>query len=249
MKLYFGCSQWGYESWRGTLYPEDSHPSDFLRIYAGMFNSVELNSTFYNGAEPSNLLRWKNKIKPGFKFCPKIPRIISHEKRFVGIDDELRSFLSGINILGSSLGTTFLQLSNSFSYEEINKFETFLTKYPSEVQLSIEPRIHIIQDRRYLDALLNVIRENRRGVVITDTIDTHPYLNSIRLTNHMAFIRFIAYGHETDHMRIDEWFGQLDKWREKGLPTAYFFLHFPSELNDPGLIQYFLKRADEFEMN
>lgn len=247
MDLYFGCSQWGYESWRGSLYPANAGSSDFLRYYSRMFNSVELNSTYHNGADPSALLRWKNKVKPGFRFCPKVTKTISHGKKLKSIDEDLRSFLYGVNVLGENLGVIFLQLNNYFGEPDIDRLKTFLGIIPDEFMISVEIRISQMQDVVLTDLILSVLKEHKAGVVITDSIESREYINNIRLTNHNAFIRFIAYGHETDYSRIDEWFIQIERWSEKGLPTAYFFLHFPLELHDTGLVEYFLKKSEPFK--
>ena len=247
MELYFGCSQWGYKNWRGSLYPPNSGSSDFLRYYSRMFNSVELNSTYYNGADPAALLRWKNKVKPGFRFCPKVPKTISHEKKLKSIDEDLRSFLYGVNVLGENLGVIFLQLNIYFCETDIAELNNFLGIIPGEFMISVEIRIPQMQDVVLTNNVLSVLKEHKAGVVLTDSIESREYINNIRLTNHNAFIRFIAYGHETDYSRIDEWFRQIERWSEKGLPTVYFFLHFPLELHDTGLVEYFLKKIVQFK--
>lgn len=247
MDLYFGCSQWGYESWRGSLYPTNAGSSDFLRYYSRMFNSVELNSTYYNGADPAALIRCKNKVKPGFRFCPKVPKTISHQKNLKNIDEDLHSFLRGVNVLGENLGVIFLQLNNYFGANDIAELNNFLGIIPVEFMISVEIRIPQMQDAVLNEKILSVLKEHKAGVVITDSIESREYINNIRLTNHNSFIRFIAYGHETDYSRIDEWYRQIERWSDKGLPSAYFFLHFPVELHDTGIVEYFLKKTELFK--
>ena len=246
MRLFYGCSQWGYESWRGSIYPHNAGASEFLNYYSRKFNSVELNPTFYNGADPQSMLRWKNKTPEGFRFCPKVPRSISHDKLLSGSEAEMRDFLAGISMLGNRLGTVFLQLSNRFNDSDLGVLETFLSAFPEDFSFSVEPRIGIMCRKDIADKFLEVLRETGKGIVITDSIDTKPYINNLRLTSHTAFVRFIAYGHSTDIPRIDEWFVQLGKWRDKGLPQAYFFLHFPSESSDAELVEYFTELSAKF---
>ncbi len=244
MKLYFGCSQWGYESWRGSLYPENSASGDLLRYYSRMFNAVELNPTFYNGADPAAMMRWKHKVDENFRFCPKVPKRISHEKKLSDIDNELNDFLTGVNFLGPNLGVIFLQLSNHFGAADLESLNNFLAKVPGTFKISVEPRIPMMQEEELLRQTLSILRENNAGIVITDSIESREYVNSLRLTNHTAFIRFISYGHETDFQRLDEWFAQIEKWNSKGLPESYFFLHFPNEQNETGLVNHFLRRTE-----
>lgn len=246
MKLYSGCSQWGYQNWRGTIYPENAETYDLLRYYSGLFNSVELNSTFYNGADPSALLRWKNKTGNGFRFCPKVPRTISHEKKLRKCEREADEFFAAVKVLGGKLGSMFLQLPNSFNEEDLKHLESFLSMVPSGMRLSIEPRTGALMNKEFIDELLNVLRIATTGLVITDSVETHGYINRLKLTSHTAFVRFTAYGHESDFTRINEWMIQLEKWQDKGLPEAYFFLHFPSEHNDISLVEYFREQVYKF---
>ena len=42
-----GCSGFSYKDWRGIVYPADMPQSCWLQHYATMFDTVELNNTFY----------------------------------------------------------------------------------------------------------------------------------------------------------------------------------------------------------
>ena len=43
-----GCSGWAYKEWRGSFYPEKLPQRSWLEHYASEFDTVEVNSTFYN---------------------------------------------------------------------------------------------------------------------------------------------------------------------------------------------------------
>lgn len=243
MKLFYGCSQWGYQNWLGSLYPENINSSEMLRYYAKLFNSVELNPTFYNGADPVSVRTWKNKVGAGFRFCPKLPRTISHEKNFRDSTEDLSGFLKGVSVFGENLGTIFIQLSRQFSGEDIQILSSFLESVSPDFSISVEPRMNILSSSDTLNELLLAMKERKAGIVLNDSIETRPYLNSVRLTSQTAFIRFIAYGHETDYGRLEDWFGQLRKWSDKGLPEAYIYLHFPADSQDTDLVRYFLDKV------
>ena len=42
-----GCSGWQYRDWRGVLYPEGVGQARWLARYAEVFDTVEVNATFY----------------------------------------------------------------------------------------------------------------------------------------------------------------------------------------------------------
>jgi hypothetical protein len=44
-----GTSGWVYAHWRGVFYPSDLPQSEWYAHYAGHFDTVEINYSFYNG--------------------------------------------------------------------------------------------------------------------------------------------------------------------------------------------------------
>ena len=44
---HVGCSGWNYPHWRGSVYPEGVPQSRWLEHYATLFDTVEVNATFY----------------------------------------------------------------------------------------------------------------------------------------------------------------------------------------------------------
>src|SRR5262245_20485451 len=77
--LRMGAPAFRHRDWLGTLYPAAASPDDWLRIYAAKLGALELNSTFYGLPSESTLRRWIAETPAHFRFCPKLPRTISHE--------------------------------------------------------------------------------------------------------------------------------------------------------------------------
>ncbi len=48
MELYLGTGGHANDDWLEPLYPEGTKLADYLKIYAQHFNTVGLNSSFYN---------------------------------------------------------------------------------------------------------------------------------------------------------------------------------------------------------
>lgn len=46
-RVRIGCSGWSYDDWRGGLYPEGLAKRRWLERYAEIFDTVEVNATFY----------------------------------------------------------------------------------------------------------------------------------------------------------------------------------------------------------
>ena len=45
--LRIGTSSWSEKSWQGVFYPQGIAPREFIRHYASIYDSVEIDATFY----------------------------------------------------------------------------------------------------------------------------------------------------------------------------------------------------------
>ncbi|KPE51145.1 DUF72 domain-containing protein [Chryseobacterium indologenes] len=113
--LYIGCSGFYNNDWKGSLYPENAQSKDFLTLYSQVFNSVEINSTFYRKPTAKTLLKWHDETQDHFRFFIKIPKAISHEKRLKNCQEEIKEFCSHIaDHLQAKLSGFLYQLPPSF---------------------------------------------------------------------------------------------------------------------------------------
>ncbi|HEY9829523.1 MAG TPA: DUF72 domain-containing protein, partial [Stenomitos sp.] len=78
MNFLIGCAVWAYKGWVGELYPKGSKAAEFLPLYTQRFTTVEGNTTFYAVPPQETLVNWASQMPPGFEFCPKLPRQLTH---------------------------------------------------------------------------------------------------------------------------------------------------------------------------
>lgn len=139
--LKIGCSGWSYQGWVGPFYPEHTKPGDFLRLYSKVFDTVEIDSTFYNIPAEFVISKWFESTDDEFIFCPKMPRQITHENRLRNVDVILEKFLESINKLKHKLGIILIQMPPSFSYDQGSQvLKDFLELLPEENEFAIEFR-------------------------------------------------------------------------------------------------------------
>ncbi len=72
-----GCPIWADRGWVGDLYPRGTPPKAYLRAYATCFDTVEVNSTFYQLLDADRIAHWREQTPPDFRFCPKVYRGIT----------------------------------------------------------------------------------------------------------------------------------------------------------------------------
>ena len=244
-KIYAGCAKWGRKEWVGSLYPEGTKDKEFLDHYVQHFNAIELNSTFY-GTRKVVAESWAKRAVEGFKFCPKFFQSISHYKRLKGAEEVTEAFLYIMNSFGENLGTSFLQLPDNFTPKKFEDLERFMKLLPKDLSIAVELR-HTgwFTDQVVADELFNMMTENNKSMVITDTAGRRDCIHQ-RLTSNVAFIRFNGYDlHQSDYERMDEWVVKIGEWVEQGLETVYFFAHQDDESHTPATCDYFIKAINK----
>ena len=72
--VHVGCSGWNYKDWRGLVYPKGVPANRWLEHYATLFDTVEVNSTFYRLARRDAVARWVQQTPGDFVFALKASR-------------------------------------------------------------------------------------------------------------------------------------------------------------------------------
>ncbi|MEZ5599550.1 MAG: DUF72 domain-containing protein [Candidatus Competibacteraceae bacterium] len=137
-RYHLGCPVWSNRDWVGELFAPAAKPGDFLRQYSAVFDTVEGNSCFYGLPKPETVLRWRDEAAPGFRFCFKFPRVVSHERQLRGVAAETVEFLDRLTPLAEAgrLGPSFLQLPPRFGPDDLPVLRDYLTALPAGFQYS-----------------------------------------------------------------------------------------------------------------
>lgn len=247
VQFYMGGTGWAVKEWVGTLFPADAKQKDFLKHYARQFNTVEMNTTHYRIPTAAMVEKWKTETESDFKFCPKIPQIISHSAH-LGVNTGLiEQFTTAIEGMESKLGCCFMQMPPYFGADRLPVLENFLKHFPRQIPLAVEVRHESwFNSVKNSTQLFNMLEKYNTSTVITDVAGRRDVMH-MRLTTNTAMIRFVGNGlHPTDFTRLNDWMWRMDSWYEQGLATVYFFLHEPEEPQIPTLASYLLKILKPF---
>src|SRR4051794_16257317 len=116
-EIRVGCSGWNYADWRERVYPKGVPASRWLEHYATLFDTVEVNSTFYRLAKPKAVAAWLEATPPEFVFAVKASQYLTHMKRLIDIEQGIERFYAGIEPLARSpkMGPVLWQLPERFT--------------------------------------------------------------------------------------------------------------------------------------
>lgn len=138
MSIHIGVAGWSIPSALADRFPASG---THLERYGARFSAVEINSSFYRPHRRTTYERWAASVPPGFRFSVKLPKAITHERRFVDCQALLDRFAGETDGLGSKRGPVLVQLPPSFAYPG-DSAERFLSDLKTTVtdDIVLEPR-------------------------------------------------------------------------------------------------------------
>ena len=141
-RIHLGTQGWSYPDWVGSFYPPGAKQEHFLPFYARVFDTVELDTTFYHAPGASIARSWARHSPAHFRFAAKVPRIITHDAALENVADAMASFVSALEPLGEKLGPLLVQLPAEFTRDAPNAaaLEAFLATAPGGLRLAVEFR-------------------------------------------------------------------------------------------------------------
>jgi uncharacterized protein YecE (DUF72 family) len=183
-EIRVGCSGWNYASWRGLVYPQGLPPARWLDHYATLFDTVEVNATFYRLPTVKAVQGWVDTAPPGFVFAIKVSRYITHMKRLTDLAPGLGRFLERLEpLLGTEKQGPFLwQLPEHFHRND-ERLADALALLP--------PGRHCFEFRHpswFDEEVYAMLREHGVALAIGDA-PTRPFVEP-ELTADWTFLRF-----------------------------------------------------------
>jgi uncharacterized protein YecE (DUF72 family) len=215
-----GCSGWSYDHWRGLVYPQGLPQRRWLEHYATLFDTVELNATFYRLPRRATVDGWVERSPPGFVFAVKASRYLTHVRRLRDLDRGVDRFYACIEPLlpTPKLGPALWQLPETFHRDDERLAAT----------LESVPRgRHCFEFRHaswFVPEVFELLRRHGAALVIGD----HPErpFQAHKLTADWTYIRFHhgsrgRRGNYSD-AELDEWAERIAAWRARADVYAYF---------------------------
>ncbi|AIC16932.1 DUF72 domain-containing protein [Nitrososphaera viennensis] len=248
--MLLGTSGWSYQEWVGLFYPNNRVAK--LPFYAKVFDTVEVDSSFYRMPTKSMVKGWEKATGLSFKFSLKLPKTITHDRRLAGgAEDDLAKFLDVIKPLedAGKLGCLLVQLAPSFSYDEIGRLESFLGLLPSHIHFAVEFR-HESWDRKEMWDLLK-----KHNVANTITESPIEFLSKIVVTSSThAYIRWhgrgkpVWYEYTYSEEELLPWVDKL-KEVEAQVPVTYAYFNNHYNAGAPrNALQFLAMRGELSEM-
>lgn len=216
-QIRIGTSGWNYGHWREAFYPKGLSQKEWFGYYAGVFDTVEINNTFYHQPPDKTYDAWRRQAPDGFVYAVKANRYITHLKRLKDPLEPVERFFSGARRLEKHLGPVLYQLPPNWNLN-LERLEYFLESLPSN-------QAHVVEFRSrdwLCEETYALLEEHRVGLCVHDMLRRHPR----RVTGPLVYLRFHGsgkkYGGRYRKRRLHVWADWIEEISADRDVFAYF---------------------------
>ena len=217
--IHIGTSGWSYDHWKGPFYPEDLPGSEMLSHYAGEFNTLEINGTFYRLPEENTVNDWRETVPDRFVFSVKASRYITHMKKLNDPVQSTRKFFDRVKILENKLGPVLFQLPPRW-HKNRKRLERFMKALPEGYRYTFEFR----DPSWFEDDVIDLLKENNAAFCIYDLAGR---VSPFHTTADFVYIRLHGPGEKYrgnySEDLLEKWVDKFKQWRAENREIFCYF--------------------------
>jgi len=215
-----------------SLYPTEFKDKSRLEYYASLFNSVEINSSFYKMPMISTVSKWAESVGDHFQFTFKLSKIITHVK---GLDfnvEDIELFMQRIENIRNKKGCLLVQFPPSLKIENISRVEQLLfnLKKADENQLW-KVAIEFRDQSWYHDEVYDLLNTYKTAMVIHDLPASASPLSESK--SEFMYLRFHGPGGRYRGSYSDDFLFQYADYIKKGMKEGKgVYIYFNNTMGD-----------------
>ena len=111
-----------------TTFPSAFQSKSRLHYYSSLFNTLEVNSSFYKTPLFSTYKKWEQEVPQDFKFSIKLSKEVTHIKDLQSDLESLRWFMESAKGIHSKKGCLLVQFPGKITIDHFNQVEQILEK-------------------------------------------------------------------------------------------------------------------------
>jgi uncharacterized protein YecE (DUF72 family) len=218
-RVRVGCSGWQYKHWRGNFYQAELPQKRWFEHYASIFDTVEINNSFYRLPESHTFADWASRAPAGFVFAVKASRFLTHMKKLKDPEEPVDRFFSRARSLGRHLGPVLYQLPPGWKLDR-QRLEHFLQVLPRGAR-------HVMEFREptwYGDDVSVLLKRHGVSLCLHDmpgSATGRPRIGPL------VYVRFHGasgrYNGSYADDQLEDWAGWIDEQASSGADVYAYF--------------------------
>lgn len=222
-RFFIGTSGYSYEHWEnGVFYPKVLERGKQLEYYSLIFDSVELNTSFYRLPTTKAFEAWYQRSHEDFVFAIKASQYITHNKRLKDCEIPWQLFNNRVKHLEEKLGPVLFQLPPNFDRDlkVFKKFTSLIAPKKSNRKYVFEFR----NDSWFYEEVYDILKKKNMAICLADS-PTFP--RQEKVTADFIYIRLHGsqslYGSDYNEYELDKWAKKAEDYKKQGLDVYIYF--------------------------
>ncbi|QKJ30636.1 DUF72 domain-containing protein [Mucilaginibacter mali] len=197
-----------------------------LEYYASLFNSIEINSSFYKVPMAATITKWAQSVPENFRFTYKLWRGITHNRGLEFDPGDILRFMNVINNAGDKKGSMLIQFPASIKAGSFMQLTKLLnTGREADPEKEWDIAIEFRDRSWYQDKTYQLLSNLQMGLVLHDIPASATPM--VDITTNFVYLRFHGpagdyRGSYTDDI-LNEYATYIEQWlADSKTVYAYF---------------------------
>ena len=194
---------------------------DRFAHYASVFDTVELNSTFYRMPSIEAVERWRDAAPDGFVYAVKLGQFGSHRMKLRDPEGWVGNHVERVDALGAHGGPTLVQLPPRWRVDA-GRLDAFLDAWPARLRVAVEGR----EPSWLCPQVYDTLERHGAALCLHDLLPDHP----LRCTTDWTYLRFHGpdavarpYQGRYGGHRLASWAQRTAAWLAEGVDVFAYF--------------------------
>jgi uncharacterized protein YecE (DUF72 family) len=224
MQYYSGTSGLLLPVPNKSFYPSAFQDKSRLSYYSSLFNSIEINSSFYKVPLAATIKKWATDVMTeDFKFTFKLSREITHQRNLLFSEESVFDFMSRINQVGDKKGSLLIQFPASVKISQFKRVGYLLSIVKASDPMSAwDVAIEFRDQSWYVE---DMVSSYQMGLVVHDML---PVGTAFRDTGtNFVYLRYHGpngnYKGSYEKAELSEYADYIKEWMSEGKKVYAYF--------------------------
>ncbi|HSN61791.1 MAG TPA: DUF72 domain-containing protein [Ferruginibacter sp.] len=208
------------------LFPPPFENASRLTYYSSLFNSIEINSSFYKIPQAATVGKWSGMVDEAFKFTFKLWKEITHSKGLHFNEADVLTFFKSINAVGDKRGCLLIQFPPGLGKNSIAQLDKLLSCIKSiDTTGAWNIAVEFRHNSWYHETVYELLNFYKAAIVIQDIPKS-----ATPLINHVSDFIYIRFHGPTGNYRdsyaedfLNEYAGYIMEWIKEGKRVYVYF--------------------------
>jgi len=216
-----GTSGWSYNHWVDVLYAPGLPSARRLAYYAEVFDTVELNASFYRWPKDSTFVTWRDQLPAGFAMSVKAHRGLTHYRRLASPEPWIERFERCWKLMGDRHGVLLVQLHPEQQRDD-ERLDSFLRSVPPSIRVAVE-----LRHPTWNDPAVYALLESRRAAYVVMSGAGLPCIP--QATTDLVYVRMhgpdpdALYAGSYPEQDLRWWADRVAEWDSDGRNVWMYF--------------------------